>query len=73
MDDHNQPGQHWVAFYIDEHGTGTYFDTNSVLGFHIPLTFLTELYHASLEHYAPARYALSNLRTILLCIFIFHV
>jgi len=25
-DDHNQHDQHWVAFYIDEHGTGTYFD-----------------------------------------------
>jgi len=25
--DHDRPGQHWVAFYIDEHGTGTYFDS----------------------------------------------
>ena len=26
-DDHDRLGQHWVAFYIDEHKTGTYFDT----------------------------------------------
>jgi len=25
-DDHNRPGEHWIAFYIDEHGTGMYFD-----------------------------------------------
>jgi len=24
--DHDRPSQHWVAFYIDEYGTGTYFD-----------------------------------------------
>ncbi|XP_036150790.1 uncharacterized protein LOC118648558, partial [Monomorium pharaonis] len=26
-DNHNQPGEHWVAFYVDERGTGTYFDS----------------------------------------------
>ena len=26
-DDHDRPGQHWVAFYIDEQGAGTYFDS----------------------------------------------
>jgi len=26
-DDHDRPGQHWVAFYIDKHETGTYFDS----------------------------------------------
>ncbi|XP_011858853.1 PREDICTED: uncharacterized protein LOC105556375 [Vollenhovia emeryi] len=26
-DNHDQPGRHWVAFYVDEHGTGTYFDS----------------------------------------------
>ena len=26
-DEHNRPGKHWVAFYIDEHGHGTYFDS----------------------------------------------
>lgn len=25
-DEHDRAGQHWVAFYIDKHGTGTYFD-----------------------------------------------
>lgn len=26
-DEHDRPGQHWVAFYIDEQGKGTYFDS----------------------------------------------
>ena len=26
-DEHDRPGRHWVAFYIDEHGRGTYFDS----------------------------------------------
>ena len=26
-DDHNRPGEHGIAFYIDEHGTGMYFDS----------------------------------------------
>lgn len=26
-DNHNRPGQHWVAFYVDEQGAGTYFDS----------------------------------------------
>ena len=26
-DDYDRPGQHWLAFYIDEHSTGTYFDS----------------------------------------------
>ena len=26
-DEHDKPGTHWVAFYIDEHGAGTYFDS----------------------------------------------
>lgn len=26
-DNHDRPGQHWVAFYLDKHGEGTYFDS----------------------------------------------
>ena len=26
-DDHDRPGQHWVAFYINKHETGTYFNS----------------------------------------------
>ena len=29
-DDHDRPGTHWIAFYIDEHGTGTYFDSYGI-------------------------------------------
>lgn len=26
-DNHDRPGQHWVAFHIDQQGAGTYFDS----------------------------------------------
>lgn len=26
-DNHDRAGQHWIAFYIDEQGAGTYFDS----------------------------------------------
>lgn len=29
-DEHNRPGEHWVAFFLDEHGTGTYFDSYGI-------------------------------------------
>lgn len=29
-DNHDRPGQHWVAFYIDQDGSGTYFDSYGI-------------------------------------------
>jgi len=29
-DDHNRPGEHWIAFFLDEHATGTYFDSYGI-------------------------------------------
>lgn len=29
-DNHNRPGEHWIAFFLDEHGTGTYFDSYGI-------------------------------------------
>lgn len=26
-DDHTKPGSHWVAFYVDQHGRGVFFDS----------------------------------------------
>ena len=26
-DNHNRPREHWVAFFLDKHGTATYFDS----------------------------------------------
>ncbi|KAL6423085.1 hypothetical protein ACFW04_010516 [Cataglyphis niger] len=36
-DEHNRPGEHWVAFFLDEHGSATYFDSYGIS----PLTILT--------------------------------
>ena len=30
-DDHTKPGKHWVAMYVDEHGSGYYFDSFGTL------------------------------------------
>lgn len=30
MDDHNQPGEHWIALFLDKHGTNTYFDSYGI-------------------------------------------
>nr|XP_012217169.1 PREDICTED: uncharacterized protein LOC105669004 [Linepithema humile] len=29
-DEYDRPGKHWIAFYIDEHGSGTYFDSYGI-------------------------------------------
>jgi len=54
IDDHDRPGQHWIAFYIDEHGTGTYFDSYGLSP--LDSRFLSsKLHHISLEYNDAAR------------------
>ncbi|KAM0726794.1 hypothetical protein ACS0PU_006955 [Formica fusca] len=47
-DDHNRSGEHWVAFFLDEHGTGTYFDSYGIPPLHPG--FLLRLRRNSIIH-----------------------
>lgn len=47
-DDHKRPGEHWVAFFLDENGKGTYFDSYGIPPLHPG--FLLRLRHNSKIH-----------------------
>jgi len=72
-DDHDRPEQHWVALYIDERGTGTYFDSYSLPPLDPRFLLRFRRNSTTLKYDNAAMNTFSNLRTILLCISILFV
>ncbi|XP_036138903.1 uncharacterized protein LOC118644434 [Monomorium pharaonis] len=73
-DAHDRPGEHWVAFYLDERGTGTYFDSYGSPP--LDIRFLLQLRRNSMQYHwntEPLQGLLSQTYGQYCCFSIFYV